>query len=115
MRFLSFCPTLRVPWVIPYAVFSQPCALTLSGLYLRTKQAGDTVAMWLPESSEKHVAQLAAARIGMVVADVDHKLSSVEAIAKVLEDSGAVVRRFLVTKSGDFGSVFSPDRVGHEW
>lgn len=56
------------------------------------EQAGDTIAMWLPECSEKHVAQLAAARVGMVVADVDHKLASAEAIGKVLEESGATVR-----------------------
>lgn len=48
--------------------------------------------MWLPECSEKHVAQLAAARVGMVVADVDHKLASAEAIARVLEQSKPTVR-----------------------
>lgn len=55
-------------------------------------QAGDTMAMWLPECSEKHVAQLAAARIGMVVAEVDPKLASAEAVEKILEESGAAVR-----------------------
>lgn len=55
-------------------------------------QAGDTMAMWLPECSEKHVAQLAAARIGMVVAEVDPKLASATAVEKILEESGAAVR-----------------------
>lgn len=47
--------------------------------------------MWLPECSEKHVAQLAAARIGMVVAEVDPKLASAGAVEKILEESGAAV------------------------
>lgn len=47
--------------------------------------------MWLPECSEKHVAQLAAARIGMVVAEVDPKLASAEAVGKILDQSGAAV------------------------
>lgn len=55
------------------------------------RQAGDTIAMWLPECSEKHVAQLAAARIGMVVAEVDPQLASGEAVGKILEQSGATV------------------------
>lgn len=54
-------------------------------------KAGDTIAMWLPECSEKHVAQLAAARVGMVVAEVDQQLTSPEAIGKVLEECGATV------------------------
>ncbi|CAN0232377.1 unnamed protein product [Scytosiphon promiscuus] len=54
-------------------------------------KAGDTMAMWLPECSEKHVAQLAAARIGMVVADVDPNLASAGAVEKILEESGAAV------------------------
>ena len=54
-------------------------------------KAGDTIAIWLPECSEKHVAQLAAARIGMVVAEVDPKLASAEAVGKILEESGAAV------------------------
>lgn len=49
------------------------------------------MAMWLPECSEKHVAQLAAARIGMVVAEVDPKLASAGAVEKILEESGAAV------------------------
>lgn len=49
------------------------------------------MAMWLPECSEKHVAQLAAARIGMVVAEVDPKLASAGAVEKILKDSGAAV------------------------
>lgn len=57
----------------------------------RDQQAGDTMAMWLPECSEKHVAQLAAARIGMVVAEVDPKLASAEAVGKILEQSGSAV------------------------
>ena len=48
--------------------------------------------MWLPESSEKHVAQMAAARIGMIVAEVDPSLISAEAVGKILEESGAAVR-----------------------
>lgn len=47
--------------------------------------------MWLPECSEKHVAQLAAARIGMVVAEVDPNLASAGAVGKILEESGAAV------------------------
>eukprot|EP00903_Cladosiphon_okamuranus_P012787 g11951.t1 len=54
-------------------------------------KAGETMAMWLPECSEKHVAQLAAARIGMVVAEVDPKLASAGAVEKILEESGAAV------------------------
>lgn len=54
-------------------------------------KAGDTIAIWLPECSEKHVAQLAAARIGMLVAEVDPKLASAEAVGKILEESGAAV------------------------
>ncbi|CAM9462701.1 unnamed protein product [Ascophyllum nodosum] len=54
-------------------------------------KAGDTIAMWLPESSEKHVAQMAAARIGMIVAEVDPSLISAEAVGKILEESGAAV------------------------
>ncbi|CAM9857078.1 unnamed protein product [Ectocarpus sp. 6 AP-2014] len=54
-------------------------------------KAGDTMAMWLPECSEKHVAQLAAARIGMVVAEVDPKLAAAAAVEKILEESGAAV------------------------
>lgn len=61
-------------------------------LFVRGRQAGDTIAIWLPECSEKHVAQLAAARIGMVVADVDMKLASAEAVGSILEQSGAAVR-----------------------
>ncbi|CAM9729327.1 unnamed protein product [Choristocarpus tenellus] len=54
-------------------------------------QPGDTVAVWLPECSEKHIAQLAAARVGMVVAEVDPTLTSADAVGKVLEESGATV------------------------
>lgn len=61
-------------------------------LFVRGRQAGDTIAIWLPECSEKHVAQLAAARIGMVVADVDMKLASAEAVGNILEQSDAAVR-----------------------
>lgn len=50
------------------------------------------MAMWLPECSEKHVAQLAAARVGMVVAEVDPKLASAGDVGKILEESGAAVR-----------------------
>ncbi|CAM9828456.1 unnamed protein product, partial [Discosporangium mesarthrocarpum] len=57
-------------------------------------KAGDTVAVWLPECSEKHVAQLAAARVGMVVAEVDPALDTPTAMAEVLEQSGAAVSRF---------------------
>lgn len=60
-------------------------------LMTKHEQAGDTMAMWLPESSEKHVAQLAAARIGMIVAEVDPSLASAEAVDKILEESGAAV------------------------
>lgn len=66
------------------------------------EQAGDTMAMWLPESSEKHVAQLAAARIGMVVAEVDPSLVSAEAVEKILEESGAAVSS---------GSIYFSDRI----
>lgn len=67
---------------------------------LGLSQAGDTIAMWLPECSEKHVAQLAAARVGMVVAEVDQQLTSPEAIGKVLEECGATVRERRIRGGG---------------
>lgn len=45
---------------------------------------GDTIAVWLPDSAEKHVTMLAAAKMGMKVVDIDPKISNVAELRIVL-------------------------------
>lgn len=47
-------------------------------------EAGDTIAVWLPESAEKHVTQIAAAKVGLLFADLDLNISSVEEVRSAL-------------------------------
>uniref|UniRef100_A0A7S2XZH5 AMP-dependent synthetase/ligase domain-containing protein n=1 Tax=Fibrocapsa japonica TaxID=94617 RepID=A0A7S2XZH5_9STRA len=50
----------------------------------------DTMVLWLPDdSAEKHVAMLAAAKMGVTVADVSQDVQKPEAIRQVLSDTGA--------------------------
>ena len=48
---------------------------------------GDALAVWLPNSAEKHVTLLAAAKIGLKVVDVDPSLSAVADLRQVLSFS----------------------------
>jgi len=48
---------------------------------------GDVLAVWLPNSAEKHVTLLAAAKIGLKVVDVDASLSAVADLRQVLSSS----------------------------
>lgn len=45
---------------------------------------GDTLALWLPDSAEKHITLLAAAKIGLKIVDIDVALSSVADLRSVL-------------------------------
>lgn len=45
---------------------------------------GDTLALWLPDSAEKHITLLAAAKIGIKVVDIDTTLSTVPELRQVL-------------------------------
>lgn len=47
-------------------------------------EKGDTIAVWLPECAEKHVTQLAAAKIGLLFADFDLNISTVEDVRSAL-------------------------------
>jgi len=47
-------------------------------------KSGDTIAVWLPESAEKHVIFTVAAKLGMKVVDIDPELTSVTDIRSAL-------------------------------
>ena len=48
---------------------------------------GEVLALWVPNSAEKHVTLLAAAKIGLKVVDVDTSLSTVADLRQVLASS----------------------------
>ena len=48
---------------------------------------GEVLALWLPDSAEKHVTLLAAAKIGLKVVDVDQSLATVADMRKILSTS----------------------------
>jgi len=55
---------------------------------------GDRVAVWLPESAEKHVILLAAAKLGFNIFDIDIKLTQLSEIRGFLQSSGAKIIYF---------------------
>uniref|UniRef100_A0AAV1UTM9 AMP-dependent synthetase/ligase domain-containing protein n=1 Tax=Peronospora matthiolae TaxID=2874970 RepID=A0AAV1UTM9_9STRA len=63
-------------------------------------QVGDVVALWLPNSVENVVTQLAAARAGLTLAVIAPDVAAVDELAFVLQDSGAS------------GLVFEPKQAG---
>jgi len=65
-----------------------------NGLLEAACNPGDSIAVWLPECSEKHVTQLAAAKAGLVFADFDLSIDTPEALGDALADSGAKVLIF---------------------
>jgi len=48
---------------------------------------GDTIAVWLPDSAEKHVAMIAAAKLGLTVYDIDLSISTVDELRACLKAS----------------------------
>ncbi|KAI9917075.1 hypothetical protein PsorP6_017015 [Peronosclerospora sorghi] len=52
-------------------------------------QAGDVVALWLPNNVENIVTQLAAARAGLTLALIEPEVSQAEELAFILKDSNA--------------------------
>uniref|UniRef100_M4BHS1 AMP-dependent synthetase/ligase domain-containing protein n=1 Tax=Hyaloperonospora arabidopsidis (strain Emoy2) TaxID=559515 RepID=M4BHS1_HYAAE len=63
-------------------------------------QVGDVVALWLPNSVENVVTQLAAARAGLTLAVIAPEVAEMEELAFILQDSGAS------------GLVFEPKQAG---
>ena len=47
-------------------------------------KAGETIAVWLPESAEKHVTLIAAAQIGLTVVDFGSTVTTVEDLRQSL-------------------------------
>jgi acyl-CoA synthetase (AMP-forming)/AMP-acid ligase II len=54
---------------------------------LNLVKAGDIIAVWLPDSAEKHVAMIAAAKMGVEVFDIDLSISTVEELRACLTAS----------------------------
>lgn len=50
---------------------------------------GDTIAVWLPDSAEKHITLIAAAKIGLKIVDIDMKVSGVKELRNVLSQANA--------------------------
>jgi acyl-coenzyme A synthetase/AMP-(fatty) acid ligase len=50
-------------------------------------QPGDSIAVWLPDSAEKHVTFVAAAKAGLKIVDVDLELTDVQEIRNFLKSS----------------------------
>lgn len=48
-------------------------------------KSGDTIAVWLPESAEKNITFLAAAKIGIKIADIDISITNVEDVRNFLK------------------------------
>ncbi|KAK1940694.1 Acyl-CoA synthetase family member 2 [Phytophthora citrophthora] len=63
-------------------------------------QRGDVVAVWLPNSTENVLTQLAAARAGLTLAVIEPEVSEAEELAFILQDSNAS------------GLVFEPKQAG---
>ncbi|KAE9048086.1 hypothetical protein PR003_g852 [Phytophthora rubi] len=63
-------------------------------------RAGDVVALWLPNSAENVLTQLAAARAGLTLAVIEPQVSQAEELAFILQDSQAA------------GLVFEPKQAG---
>ncbi|KAG6621281.1 amp-binding protein [Phytophthora cinnamomi] len=63
-------------------------------------QQGDVVALWLPNSAENVLTQLAAARAGLTLAVIEPEVAQAEELAFVLQDSQAA------------GLVFAPRQAG---
>ncbi|OWZ21492.1 hypothetical protein PHMEG_0003957 [Phytophthora megakarya] len=63
-------------------------------------QSGDVVAVWLPNSAENVLTQLAAARAGLTLAVIEPEVSEAKELAFILEDSRAS------------GLVFEPKQAG---
>ncbi|EGZ09860.1 hypothetical protein PHYSODRAFT_355815 [Phytophthora sojae] len=63
-------------------------------------RAGDVVALWLPNSAENVLTQLAAARAGLTLAVIEPEVSQAEELAFILHDSQAA------------GLVFEPKQAG---
>lgn len=63
-------------------------------------QRGDVVAVWLPNSTENVLTQLAAARAGLTLAVIEPEVSEAKELAFILQDSNAS------------GLVFEPKQAG---
>eukprot|EP00605_Chrysophyceae_sp_TOSAG23-4_P002549 GSChrysophyteH1.ASY1.ANO1.2814.1 assembled CDS len=63
---------------------------------------GDTIAVWLPDSAEKHITLMAAAKMGVKVVDIDISISKVADLRAVLKQANAKALFFEpVTDTGD--------------
>ncbi|CAM9847157.1 unnamed protein product [Chrysoparadoxa australica] len=60
-----------------------------AGLLFSSCQPGDALVSWVPEKVEKHAAQLAAAKCGMLYVQVDPSCNSVEDFKMVLAETNA--------------------------
>lgn len=63
-------------------------------------KAGDTIAVWFPESPEKHVELLAAAKIGAKVVDLDYGINNVNQVRDALRLAKARMIVFNPNKEG---------------
>jgi len=67
--------------------FNTYCNSHASALLDLEFKAGETIIVWLPESAEKHVVMMAAAKIGMKVVDVDLDVTELSAVRSFLAET----------------------------
>jgi non-ribosomal peptide synthetase component E (peptide arylation enzyme) len=81
---LEFSDVYLFPHRFPLQTYCNSHASALLDLEFK---AGETIIVWLPESAEKHVVMMAAAKIGMKVVDVDLDVTELSAVRSFLAET----------------------------